>query len=308
MGNTLNRRDFIARSLAAAPAAAVAARMVSAGAAETAKSPEVLIFSKYLQLLDYKALAKTCREVGVDGVDLTVRPGGHVEPENVDRDLPAAVEAIRAEGLSVPMITTKYTDVRGPNVKGVFAAAAKLGIPFVRVGSHQYDDRGEIAPQIAKFTEDMRGLAAEAEAAGVTLGYHVHSGGNNFGAAVWDLLQAVEAVDSPRLGFNFDTGHTRVEGGYYAWNLHARRLASRVKMLAVKDFVWDGGQPKWVPLGEGIVESAEAIGILRTLGGYAGPVSLQIEYKVASDGAMIEEIRKSVPVLRKILRQAGYPA
>ena len=53
MSNTLNRRAFIARSLAAAPAAAVAARMVSAGAAEAAKAPEVLIFSGFAgEMLD----------------------------------------------------------------------------------------------------------------------------------------------------------------------------------------------------------------------------------------------------------------
>jgi hypothetical protein len=118
----MNRRAFLVRGAAATAAGMLVGRAVPAQ--DTPAKPQVVVFSKYLQFMDYKTLARTCREIGLDGVDLTVRPGGHVLPENVDRDLPAAVEAIRAEGLSVPMITTNYYDMEGPNVTGVFASAS----------------------------------------------------------------------------------------------------------------------------------------------------------------------------------------
>ena len=127
MSHGINRREFMTRALAAAPVAAALGRMAPAQPEKA--GPPVVVISKYLQYMDYKTLAKTCREIGLDGVDLTVRPGGHVEPDKVDTDLPAAVEAIRAEGLSVPMITTNYNNVDGPNVRGVFARAGALGIP-----------------------------------------------------------------------------------------------------------------------------------------------------------------------------------
>ena len=98
----------------------------------------------------------------LDGVDLTVRNGGHVLPENVTRDLPAAVEAIRAEGLDVHMITTRYIEA-SDEVYTVCAEAARLGIPYVRIGSHQYDEKRPLSDQIQRFTEDLRGLAAAAE-------------------------------------------------------------------------------------------------------------------------------------------------
>ncbi|HOQ89411.1 MAG TPA: sugar phosphate isomerase/epimerase family protein, partial [Candidatus Hydrogenedentes bacterium] len=260
-----------------------------------------------LQFLDYRELAKTCRELGLDGVDLTVRSGGHVLPENVTRDLPAAVEAIRAEGLDVHMITTRYTEA-SDEVYTVCAEAARLGIPYVRIGSHQYDEKRPLSDQIQRFTEDLRGLAAAAEKTGVTMGYHNHSGPRNFGAALWDLAGAVEQAGSARLGLNFDVGHARVEGGFYAWRLHARRAAPITKMCAVKDFVWKKDEPEWVPLGDGIVDLVESLRILREEGGFSGPISIHIEYKTPSNDAMVEEIRKTVPRLREMITRAGWKA
>lgn len=303
------RRAFLVSAGAAAAglimAGGPAGREGRAENAPAAGTPPVVVFSKYLQFLDYRALAKTCRELGLDGVDLTVRAGGHVLPENVTQDLPAAVEAIRAEGLEVPMITTRYTSP-SDEALAVCMEAARLGIPYVRIGSHQYDDRRPLKEQLEQFTDDMRGLAGIAEKAGVTMGYHNHSGPRNFGAALWDLADAVEKVNSPRLGLNFDIGHARVEGGFYVWRLHARRAAPLTRMCAVKDFVWKGEEPEWVPLGDGMVEVTASLRILREEGGFHGPVSIHIEYKTASNDAMLEEIRKTVPRLRNAIRQAGW--
>ncbi|MBT5903398.1 MAG: sugar phosphate isomerase/epimerase, partial [Opitutaceae bacterium] len=55
----------------------------------------VHIFSKHLQFLDYEAMAKQAAVLGFDGVDLTVRPKGHVEPADATRDLPRAAKALR---------------------------------------------------------------------------------------------------------------------------------------------------------------------------------------------------------------------
>ena len=46
-------------------------------------------------MADYNEMSKVVAEMGFDGVDLTVRPQGHVLPERVEADLPKAVEAIR---------------------------------------------------------------------------------------------------------------------------------------------------------------------------------------------------------------------
>ena len=65
---------------------------------------EVCIFSKHLQFLDYDTLGKIVAEMGFDGIDLTVRTGGHVEPATVKTDLPKAVAESRKGGTKVVMI------------------------------------------------------------------------------------------------------------------------------------------------------------------------------------------------------------
>ena len=70
------------------------------------RGPTLCMFSKHLPFLGYRQLAQALKQIGFRGVDLTVRPAGHVLPARVARDLPRAVEAIRGEGIDLPMITT----------------------------------------------------------------------------------------------------------------------------------------------------------------------------------------------------------
>lgn len=298
----LDRRQFIA--------AAVAAGTVAAGArAQTPAAfprPPVCVFSKHLQFLDYRELAKACKKIGVDGVDLTVRDGGHVTPERVAQDLPRAVEAIRAEGLDVPMITTALYSAGGKEARAILTTAASQGIPCFRVGGQKYAASGDPLAQLPAFTEELRSLARLAEECGITAGYHNHSGYNNVGAALWDLHSMITAIGSQRLGANFDLGHAKVEGAYGAWQTNARLMAPLTKMMAAKDFVWEKDKPKWVPLGQGIVPIVEMLKIFREQAAYGGPISLHFEYPVSPREAMLEEVRAAVQTLRRNLDEAGY--
>jgi len=303
----MNRRQFVAAALATGTTAAAlaAGRRASGPPAPASTGPQVCAFSKHLQFLDYKKLAATCRELGLDGIDLTVREGGHVLPENVGRDLPAAVEAARAEGIDVSMITTTLRSGDDPGARPILEAASKLGIRYFRIGGQQYDHDGEILPQIARFIEEVRGLARLGEEFNMIAGFHNHSGMHNFGAPVWDLHRMYEAIGSPNLGANFDIGHAMAEGGFGDWQITARLIAPHTKMMAVKDFVWDKNKPKWVPLGEGIVPIAAFLRIMRA-DGFAGPISMHFEYKVPSDEALLAEVRKAAVTLRAALSEAGY--
>src|SRR5690242_16019575 len=90
------------REMLAAAAAALASR--SSRAEETNGKLKICVFSKHFQWTDVTEAAAMAAQIGFDGVDLTVRKGGHVLPENVERDLPKAVETVHKAGLATPMI------------------------------------------------------------------------------------------------------------------------------------------------------------------------------------------------------------
>ena len=89
------------------------------------------------------------------------------------------------------------------------------------------------------------------------------------------------------------------------WQINARLLAPRVKMLAVKDFVWENKRVRWLTLGEGQVPLVEFLAIFRAAG-FSGPISMHFEYKTASNETLLEEIRKAAVTLRAALKEAGY--
>jgi len=297
----VTRRQFM---MAATAASAVTALPTRAMAKEK-RGPLVCIFSKHLQFLDYKALAKTAKDLALDGVDLTVREGGHVLPANVNEDLPRAVDALRAQGIEVPMISTRLCSGDDPDARSILEAASKLGIPYFRIGGQKYDKTGDPLRQLPTFIDELRGLSKLAEEFGMTAGYHNHSGYYNVGAPLWDLLRIFESVGSERLGSNFDTGHATVEGAFGAWQINARAMAPHIKMMAVKDFIWKKDRPEWVPLGQGVAKTEEILKIVR-VAGFSGPISIHFEYKTKSNDALLEEMRTAVATLRGYLKDAGY--
>jgi hypothetical protein len=102
--SAVTRRDFL-KNTGMASGAALAAPAAAAQPPE--RAPEIHLFSKPLHWIsDYGRLAETAAAMGLAGLDLTVRPEGHVRPESVRRDLPLAVKAAEARGLKIRMIVT----------------------------------------------------------------------------------------------------------------------------------------------------------------------------------------------------------
>src|SRR5436309_2712604 len=102
-------KDISRRGLLKSATALTAAAALHGQPLATQTTPgklKIAIFSKHLEFLEGDELAKCAAELGVDGIDLAVRKGGHVEPERVKRDLAPLVATIRQHGLEVPMITT----------------------------------------------------------------------------------------------------------------------------------------------------------------------------------------------------------
>ena len=61
-----------------------------------------IMFTKHLEGLDVAGIMDALKSVGVEGADLCVRPGYPVNPENAEKQLPAAAKQFADEGLSIP--------------------------------------------------------------------------------------------------------------------------------------------------------------------------------------------------------------
>jgi L-ribulose-5-phosphate 3-epimerase len=268
----MRRRDFMKATVAAAPLALL----------QPAPTPEarICLFTDHLAGLDYQEVATMLRQVGLTGVDLTVRAGGLVRPERVAEDLPRAAAVFKANGLSIPMITTGITSLSDPLARVVLTTAARLAIGYYKLGYYRYENLGAWQATLASTQKELKRLVDLGRRLGIQAGFHNHSG-PFVGGALWDSWQILQDLDSKWIGFYFDPGQATIEGGNNAWNLGFRRVRERLKMIAIKDFIWEksGGEwrTRWVPLGEGMVRWPDFFKILKQIS-FQGPISLHIEY------------------------------
>ena len=182
---------------------------------------------------DWSELARATRDAGFEGVDLTVRPRGHVLPERAPDDLPRAVDAIKAQGLSVPMITTELTSADSPLARPLLETAARSGVRFFKTGYWRFTASADVRAQVAAAGAALEGLAALARDCGIEMGFHNHE--TYIGAALWDIAPAMDRLDPKWAGYYFDPRHAVAEGGAGAWKAATHLVAPRLKMVAVKD-------------------------------------------------------------------------
>lgn len=277
----MNRRQLLKTGLAAVPIAAAAHPATAEAPPEKGLLDRLCLFTDHLDDsgYSYEEVARMIRQLGIAGPDLTLRPGGLVAPERVSADLPRAMEAFRKEGLTIPMVSTGITSAN-PAAAETLSVAGKLGIRFYKLGYYDYEDPAHWKERLEAVRGELRPLLRLGRTAGLQAGVHNHAGAT-IGGAMWDAAELLEPLDPAWVGAYFDPSHAHIEGGNHGWKLGFHRLAPRLKMAALKDFVWEktGGQwrTRWVPLGEGMVRWREFFELLARTP-FPGPVSLHIEY------------------------------
>ena len=301
---TLSRRRFIQATAGAAalgPAVARASQDRSQASAGRLASPgaaaphaagfrgSLCLFSKHLPGMNGRELGRSLKALGFDGVDLTVRAGGHVDPKRVTSDLPVFVDAIRHEGLAVPMITTELVSDADPVAQPTLETAARLKIPFFKAGYYRYKFV-DVRKELEAAGGQLRGLADLSRRHGMRLGYHNHAG--YIGGPVWDFAPFIERLDASTVGYYFDVRHAVVEGGDGGWRTALDMVSPRLSMIALKDFFWEKSGGSWqqrnCPIGEGMVDWKRFFAMLAK-SGFHGPVSLHLEYEIAGDTPAAQE-------------------
>jgi sugar phosphate isomerase/epimerase len=268
---------------------------------------KIMLFSKHLSELSVAEAGALIAELGFEGLDLTVRPGGHVLPEDADGALVGAVQTLNEMGLAVPMITTGITSADDPYAAPIFARAAEAGVRYAKLGYWRYAGFGTIHAAIEGAARDLDGIEALARRTGVQAVIHNHSGDfvSALGPVVWQLIRD---RNPSAIGAYVDPGHLMVEGGLGGWRMALDLLGDRIAVCAFKDYLWETegtGKPRLVraakPLREGMVPWPEVVGHLREAG-FDGWISLHREYGAQTVDAVRRDVQADLAYLRGVLK------
>lgn len=298
----ITRRKFIKNTGTLAFMAPVASSAIRGFNGKPRTAPlQVHIFSKHLQFLTPGEAGHMAAEMGFDGLDLTVRPKGHVLPENVKTDLPAAIRDIEGSGSTCRMITTRVADRNNPIDVEIIKTAAKQGVEFYRSDWFEFRDYSTLEESIEYYKEKVKGLSELNRKYNIIACYQNHSG-TKVGASIWEVKQLLEKADPQYFGAQYDIRHAVAEGGK-SWPNGVRLIKDQIKTIVLKDFKWGKVGGKWetinVPVGEGMVDFKRYFKLLKSFG-LNPPVSLHLEYPLG--GA--EKGRYEIEVDKKIVFEA----
>lgn len=264
------------------------------GAAATVRAaarptPALCLFSQAMADVEYSYFGPIVKQMGFDGVDLTVRPGGHVEPRLSNVDLVRAIESMTGPGLEVPIITTGLITPYDPTLLPVLAIAGHTKVPLFRPGNWRADNPA--------FLRDVMGLAATGARYKIGMAFHNYTGEDE-GEAPWEVAPVLAGLDPMWVGTFFDPIHARDK-----WEPMLKSALPRLRAVALKDFTISEGKATPCAMGHGVVDWAKFFGILAQAKFY-GPLSLRVDYAPKD---MIGAVTKDHEFARKKM-EAAYVA
>ncbi|WP_366187252.1 TIM barrel protein [Flavobacterium ovatum] len=295
-----NRREFIKKSaigMTAIPFIDFPFPLFQAAETDM-DSLSVNVFSKHLQFLNYYQAGEAAAEIGFAGLDLTVRPKGHVDPLSVQTDLPKAIRDIKKAGSNCSMITTAISSVNNPLDVAIIKAAAIENIGFYRTDWFKYTENISMQNDLLLYQKEIKKLSELNKQFDIVGCYQNHAG-TTVGASFWEIEAVLKTANPNYFGTQYDIRHATAEGGY-SWVNGLQLLHSQIKTIVLKDFKWMKINGKWeatdTPIGEGMVDFTSYFKLLKKYG-LKPPVSLHLEYDLG--GA--EKGNKTITVDKKVV-------
>ncbi|MHC4398398.1 MAG: sugar phosphate isomerase/epimerase family protein [Planctomycetota bacterium] len=273
------RRQFLSET-AAASAALIAGSKAIAAAGASGKEGEwpIAVFEKVFEALGYDELADAMVKIGADGVEATVRPKGHIEPEAAPDELPKMARSMAKRGKRIVIAATHVRRVDEPYTESLLETVKSLGITHYRMGHYYLNPQQPMKQQVAQYAAQARELAALNAEIGLQGLYQNHSGARYLGALAWDAAAMLDGIDPDALGVALDLRHLRTDTGL-SWKTAASVLKPHVRSIYVKDAVWTGprtDQLEDAPLDTGFVTDEIFEFVRKDL--QPVPLSIHMEY------------------------------
>jgi sugar phosphate isomerase/epimerase len=184
------------------------------------------VFTKPWRTLSLKRLGEFVAKLGFDGIELPVRPGYQIEPEQVSK-LPQAARQLAEFGVRI-------LSVAGPTDEATIAACAAAGVPTIRIMAPV--ERGETYVQAeARYRREFDTLVPLLERYGVQVGVQNHHG--RFVANAAGLRSLVEGCDPRYIGIVWDAAHEALDG--MEPDLALDMVWSHLCMVNLKNAFWD---------------------------------------------------------------------
>lgn len=146
-------------------------------------------------------LGALVKGLGFDAIELPVRPGYQVPPENVGRDLPEAARQLADCGVAIASIA-------GPTDEKTIAACAEAGVPIIRV-MVRIGKEGYLATE-ARAQAEYEALVPLLDRYKVQIGVQNHC--DEFVANAIGLLHLMERFDPKHVGAVWDPAHCALNG------------------------------------------------------------------------------------------------
>jgi len=239
------------------------------------------VFTKPWKQLPLSELSRMVKGWGFDGIELPVRPGYQVLPENVQRDLPRAARQLADEGVRI-------FSIAGPTDEPTIAACAEAGVPIIRI-MVGVGPEGYLAT-IDRVQREFDARLPLLERYGVTVGVQNHSG--PMVANAMGLRNLVGKYDPRCFAAIWDAGHEALVGEPPEQALDI--IWSHLAMVNLKNAVWRRTNPDapvaewqhyWLRGPDGLASWPRVAAELQRRQ-YAGVVCLTAEY---TDEARVEE-------------------
>ena len=252
---------------------------------ENSPGPKLSVFTKPWRV-PIPALARWVGQLGFDGVELPVRPGYPVNPENAAQALPEAAKILADHGLQI-------FSAAAPLTEAVIAACGAAGVPLLRImaliGNEGYFEAE------ARIRREIDAVIGEARQQNVVIGVQNHCG--RYISHALGLHRLLEPYSNNDVRAVWDAAHNALNGEDLDIALDI--IWPRLGMVNLKNALWEPVEapedpvaiwrPRWT-IGRAGLASWPRVAADLIQRNYDGVVCLTAEYSDEDDvDRMIEE-------------------